>query len=165
MVWMPHTSWGLCTATLSLRIFSLLSVATPKFWISGLAKLNPESVDEVPVATDATAGPAEVGLTMPGVVMGTAAYMSPEQVRGEVLDSRTDIFSFGVVLYEMATGQLAFKGTTMGIVAEAILNRAPEPLRRLVLYDGSELERIVNLALQKDRNLRYQTAADIRRDL
>jgi len=131
----------------------------------GLAKLNPKSVDESTVATDATAGPAEVGLTMPGVVMGTAAYMSPEQVRGEVLDARTDIFSFGVVLYEMATGQLAFKGATSGIVAEAILNREPEPLRHLVEYDGSELERIVNFALQKDRNLRYQTAAGICADL
>ena len=131
----------------------------------GLAKLNPKSVDEVTVATDTTAGPAEVGLTMPGVVMGTLAYMSPEQVRGEVLDARSDIFSFGVVLYEMATGQLAFKGATSGLVAEAILNRAPEPLRYLVPYDGSELERIVNFALHKDRNLRYQTAAGICADL
>jgi non-specific serine/threonine protein kinase len=129
----------------------------------GLAKLNPKSVDEVTVTADA--GPAEIELTRPGVVMGTAAYMSPEQVRGEVLDARTDIFSFGVVLYEMATGQLAFKGATSGMVAEAILNRAPEPLRHLVQYDGLELERIVNLALQKDRNLRYQTAAGIRADL
>src|SRR5215475_6620437 len=125
----------------------------------GLAKLNPKPVDEV----DATGGPTE--LTMPGVVMGTTAYMSPEQVRGEVLDARTDIFSFGLVLYEMATGQLAFKGATSGLVAEAILNRAPEPLRHLVEYDGLELERIVNLALQKDRNLRYQSTAGIRADL
>jgi len=131
----------------------------------GLAKLNPKSVDELTVTADATRGPAEIELTMAGVVMGTAAYMSPEQVRGEVLDARTDIFSFGVVLYEMATGQLAFKGATSGTVAEAILNRAPEPLRHLVEYDGLELERIVNLALQKDRNLRYQTAAGIRADL
>src|SRR5262249_53074132 len=87
------------------------------------------------------------------------------QVRGEVLDARTDIFSFGLVLYEMATGQLAFKGATAGIIAEAILNRAPESLHHLVSYDGLELERIVNLALQKDRNLRYQTAAGIRADL
>ena len=129
----------------------------------GLAKLDPKPVDDVRVTADATAGPTE--LTMPGAVMGTMAYMSPEQVRGEVLDARTDIFSFGVVLYEMATGQLAFKGATSGVVAEAILNRAPEPLRHLVEYDGLELERIVNLALQKDRNLRYQSAAGIRADL
>jgi non-specific serine/threonine protein kinase len=76
-----------------------------------------------------------------------------------------DVFSFGVVLYEMATGQFAFKGVTNGIVAEAIVNRAPEPLHQLVQYDASELERIVTKALQKDRNLRYQTAAGIRADL
>ncbi|MGB7464684.1 MAG: serine/threonine-protein kinase [Candidatus Acidiferrum sp.] len=131
----------------------------------GLAKLNPKSAAEITVTAYAAGGPAGIELTMPGVVMGTAAYMSPEQVRGEVLDARTDIFSFGVVLYEMATGQLAFKGATSGIVAEAILNRTPEPLRHMVEYDGVELERIVNLALQKDRNLRYQTAAGIRADL
>jgi len=131
----------------------------------GLAKLNPKAADEVTVTADATVGPAEIELTTPGVVMGTAPYMSPEQVRGEVLDARTDIFSFGAVLYEMATGQLAFKGATGGIVAEAILNRAPESLSHLVQYDGLELEHIVTKALQKDRNLRYETAAGIRADL
>jgi non-specific serine/threonine protein kinase len=131
----------------------------------GLAKLDPKSADEVTVTAGACVGPAEIGLTTPGVVMGTAPYMSPEQVRGEVLDARTDIFSFGAVLYEMATGQLAFKGATNGIVADAILNRAPEALRHLVEYDGLELERIVAKALQKDRNIRYQTAASIRADL
>ena len=131
----------------------------------GLAKLNSKPADEATVTADATVGPVESGLTMPGVVMGTAAYMSPEQVRGEVLDARSDIFSFGAVLYEMATGQLAFKGATMGIVAEAILNREPEPLRHLVPYDALELERIATKALQKDRNHRYQTAAAIRTDL
>jgi eukaryotic-like serine/threonine-protein kinase len=78
----------------------------------GLAKLNPKPVDEVTVTADATSGPAEIELTMLGVVMGTAAYKSPEQVRGEVLDARIDIFSFGLVLYETATGQLAFKGAS-----------------------------------------------------
>jgi serine/threonine protein kinase len=131
----------------------------------GLAKLNPKSAAEITVTAYAAGGPPGIELTMPGVVMGTAAYMSPEQVRGEVLDARTDIFSFGVVLYEMATGQSAFKGATNAMVAEAILNRTPEPLRHMVEYDGVELERIVNLALQKDRNLRYQTAAGIRTDL
>jgi TolB-like protein/Tfp pilus assembly protein PilF len=131
----------------------------------GLAKLNPKSADEVTVTADATVGPAEIELTTPGVAMGTAPYMSPEQVRGEVLDARTDIFSLGAVLYEMTTGKLAFKGATNGIVAEAILNRAPESLHHLVPYDGFELERIVTKALEKDRNLRYQTAAGIRADL
>jgi|HubBroStandDraft_6_1064221.scaffolds.fasta_scaffold06550_1 serine/threonine protein kinase len=131
----------------------------------GLAKLNPKSVDQLTLTADAAGGSADIELTSPGVLIGTPAYMSPEQVRGDILDARADIFSFGIVLYEMATGQLAFKGATSGIVAEAILNRAPEPLHHLVQYDGLELERIVNLALQKDRNLRYQTAADIRADL
>src|SRR5215470_1491755 len=131
----------------------------------GLAKLNPNPADEITVTADAAVGPANFGLTTPGVVMGTAPYMSPEQVRGEALDARTDIFSFGAVLYEMATGQLAFKGATMGIIAEAVLNREPEPLRHLVPYDGMELERIATKALQKDRNHRYQTAAAIRADL
>jgi eukaryotic-like serine/threonine-protein kinase len=132
----------------------------------GLAKLSSESVSETTgIGEDATAGPIETELTRPGIVMGTVAYMSPEQIRGELLDARTDIFSFGIVLYEMATGHMAFSGATSGMVMEAILNRAPEPLRRLVSYDGLELDRIVTKALQKDRNLRYQRAADIHADL
>jgi len=131
----------------------------------GLAKLNPKSASETTAMGDASIGAIETQLTTPGFMMGTAAYMSPEQVRGEVLDARTDIFSFGIVLYEMATGQMAFPGATTGVVMEAILNRAPEPLRRRVPFDGLELERIVTKSLQKDRNLRYQTAADIHADL
>jgi len=131
----------------------------------GLAKVNPKSSSETTVTGDASTGSIETQLTRPGFLMGTVAYMSPEQVRGEALDARTDIFSFGIVLYEMATGQLAFQGPTTGVVMEAILNRAPEPLRRRVPFDGLELERIVTKALQKDRNLRYQTAAEIHTDL
>ncbi|MGA8222176.1 MAG: serine/threonine-protein kinase [Candidatus Acidiferrales bacterium] len=131
----------------------------------GLAKLNAKAADGATVTADASVALAENELTTPGVVMGTAPYMSPEQVRGEILDARTDIFSFGAVLYEMATGRLAFKGATSGMVAEAILNRAPEPLHQLVSYDGSELERIVTKALQKDRNHRYETAGGLRADL
>jgi eukaryotic-like serine/threonine-protein kinase len=131
----------------------------------GLAKLSSRSHDDVTLTADATAGSIELGLTGPGAVMGTVAYMSPEQVRGEPLEPRSDIFSFGIVLYEMATGQQAFKGNTTGVVTEAILNRAPPPLRRLVSYDGLELERIITKALQKDPSRRYQTSADIRTDL
>jgi serine/threonine protein kinase len=131
----------------------------------GLAKLSPKSVSATTVTKDASVGPIETQLTRPGFMMGTAAYMLPEQVRGEVLDARTDLFSFGIVLYEMATRELAFQGAITGVVMEAILNRAPEPLRRRVPYDCLELERIVAKALRKDRDLRYQTAPDIRADL
>jgi len=132
----------------------------------GLAKLKPKPTGQTTLTGDYTfEGPTEVELTRSGTMMGTAAYMSPEQVRGEVLDARTDIFSFGIVLYEMATGRVAFNGARTGVVAEAILNRQPESLRRLVSYDGLELERIVTKALDKDRNRRYQTAAEIHSDL
>jgi len=129
----------------------------------GLAKLSPKSA--VDIAATRTAAPIETLLTRPGTMMGTVAYMSPEQVRGEPLDARTDIFSLGLVLYEMATGQQVFQGTTSGVITEAILNRAPSPLGRLVPYEGAELERIVTRALQKDPKLRYQTAAELRSDL
>jgi serine/threonine protein kinase/Tfp pilus assembly protein PilF len=135
----------------------------------GLARMTAPAPSASQVAAQETLTslqlPEEHLLTRPGTVMGTVAYMSPEQVRGEELDARTDIFSFGIVLYEMATGQMAFQGNTSGVISEAILNRAPLPLRRLVSYQGLELERIVTKALQKDRNLRYQSAADLLEDL
>jgi serine/threonine protein kinase len=104
-------------------------------------------------------------LTGAGVTMGTVSYMSPEQIQGEEIDARSDLFSFGLVLYEMMTGKQAFSGNTSGMVLEAILNRAPAPVRQLNPDAPAELQRIIEKLLDKDRRLRYQTAADVRGDL
>ena len=129
----------------------------------GLAKLAPPA-STLNLSAMPTVSELEQ-LTRPGTAIGTISYMSPEQVRGEELDARTDLFSFGVVLYEMVTGVLPFRGETAGVIAEAILNRTPLAPVRLNPNLSPKLEEITNKALEKDLRLRYQHAADIRTDL
>ena len=128
----------------------------------GLAKVTPARSNVG--AAESTITPVE-HLTTPGSALGTVAYMSPEQVRAKELDGRTDLFSFGAVLYEMATGALPFRGESTGVIFDSILNRAPVPPLRLNPELPPQLEDIINKCLEKDRNLRYQHASEIRADL
>lgn len=133
----------------------------------GLAKLGRKKVGEAvgASAVETVARTIDELLTSPGTALGTIAYMSPEQARGEEVDVRSDIFSFGVVLYEMVTGQRAFPGSTSAVIFDAILNRQPPPLQAVNAALSAELGRIVQRAMEKDPATRYQTAAEMRGDL
>ncbi|HZM09605.1 MAG TPA: tetratricopeptide repeat-containing serine/threonine-protein kinase, partial [Candidatus Limnocylindrales bacterium] len=141
--------------------FGLAKLLQPSSEQAIAAEIDGESRTPLP----AIAGPEALNISRPGIAVGTAAYMSPEQARGQQLDARTDLFSFGLILYEMGTGRRAFTGDNAAAMHDAILNRAPTPPAELNTELPTELQDVIQKCLEKDRNLRYQKAAEIRSDL